>query len=108
MQEVFSAPFVTGAGGLVQLAGEERVGPPGQVAVGPADRWIAAGNGFERFAELEAMGRTAVDCLPDLAPRAAMVARLALGWLENNQPLPASQAQPVYVRNKVADKPGGN
>jgi tRNA threonylcarbamoyladenosine biosynthesis protein TsaB len=108
MQEVFSAPFVTGAGGLVQLAGEERVGPPGQLAGAPADRWIAAGNGFERFAELEAMGRTAVDCLPDLAPRAAMVARLALGWLENNQPLPASQAQPVYVRNKVADKPGGN
>jgi hypothetical protein len=36
-----------------------------------------------------------------------MVARLASGWLETHQPLPASQAQPVYVRNKVADKPSG-
>lgn len=107
MQEVFCAPFVRGAGGLVQVAGEERVGPPGRVVSAPADRWIAAGNGFERFAELEEMGRAAVECLPELVPRAAMVARLALGWLENNRPLPASQAQPVYVRNKVAEKPAG-
>lgn len=108
MQEVFSAPFVRGEGNLVQIAGEERVGPPGEVTGGPADRWIAAGNGFERFDELAAMGRTATGCFPDLVPRAATVARLAMAWLEHNQPLPAALAQPVYVRNKVADKPTGD
>lgn len=108
MQEVFSAPFVTSAAGLVQASGEERVGPPGEVVSPAPGRWIAAGNGFERFTELEAMARDAEACFPDLVPRAAIIARLALAWLESHQPLPAAMAQPVYVRNKVADKPTGD
>ena len=107
MQEVFSAAFRVGSRGLVESAGEERVGPPGRVVSAPADNWIAAGNGFERFPELEPIGRAADCCLPGLVPRAATIARLALAWLEHNQPLPAARDQPVYVRNKVADKPSG-
>lgn len=107
MKEVFSAEYVTARGGLVTAAGEERVGPPGAIAAGVAPPFVAAGNGFARFAELQELGRTGVACYPDLVPRAAMIARLALGWLEHNQPLPAALAQPVYVRNKVAEKPGG-
>ena len=105
MKEVFSAPFVVGQDGLVQAAGEERVGPPGSTVDVPSELWIAAGNGFERFAELEAMGRSAAACFPDLVPRASTVARLAAAWLQHNDPLPAALAQPVYVRNKVAEKP---
>jgi len=107
MKEVFSAEFVTGRGGLVTAAGEERVGPPGAIAAGVAPPFVAAGNGFARFPELQELGRNAIACFPELVPRAAMIARLALGWLEDHQPLPAALAQPVYVRNKVADKPSG-
>jgi tRNA threonylcarbamoyladenosine biosynthesis protein TsaB len=107
MKEVFSAGFVTGRGGLVTAAGEERVGPPGAVAAGVATPFVAAGNGFARFPELQELGQAAAACFPDIEPHAAMIARLALGWLEHNQPLPAALAQPVYVRNKVAEKPSG-
>ena len=108
MQEVFSATFRVGSRGLVESAGEEQVGPPEAVVNPGAGPFIAAGNGFDRFSALQDWGMNAVACLPDLEPRAAMVARLALGWLEHNQPLPAARAQPVYVRNKVADKPAND
>lgn len=108
MQEVFSAVFAVGRNGLVRSAGEERVGPPAAILDAMEPPYVAAGNGFARFAELQPAGQAAVACFPDLEPRAAMIARLALDWLEGNEPLPAAMAQPVYVRNKVADKPGGD
>ena len=107
MQEVFSAAFAVGRDGHVQTIGGERVGPPEAIAGALNPPYIAAGNGFARFDALQATGRAAVACFPDLLPRAATIARLALAWLEDNEPLPAARAQPVYVRNKVADKPGG-
>lgn len=104
MQEVFTAEFERGPGGLLRPVGEERVCPAAAVAAGPAP-FIAAGNGFQRFAELEPLCRAARVCLPDLWPRAAVVLRLAEAWLQTHDPLPAAQAQPVYIRNNVAEKP---
>jgi tRNA threonylcarbamoyladenosine biosynthesis protein TsaB len=105
MQEVFTAEFVSGPDGLAESAGEERVCAPsavGHLTTGP---FIAAGNGFDRFDELKGMADAAIACYPELWPHAAVIARLALGWLEHNQPLPAALAQPVYIRNNVAIKP---
>jgi len=34
-----------------------------------------------------------------------VTSKLALKWLESNEPLTAGLAQPVYVRNNVAKKP---
>jgi tRNA threonylcarbamoyladenosine biosynthesis protein TsaB len=104
MQEVFTAEFAPGPGGLVQPCGEEIVCAPSALlaAAPPA---IAAGNGFARFAELEPLCRSAAACFPDLWPRAAMILRLAEDWLATHAPLPAALAQPVYIRNDVAVKP---
>jgi tRNA threonylcarbamoyladenosine biosynthesis protein TsaB len=104
MQEVFTAEFERGPGGLLRPVGEERVCPASAVAAGPAP-FVAAGNGFQRFAELEPLCRAARVCLSDLWPRAAVVLRLAEAWLQTHDPLPAAQAQPVYIRNDVAEKP---
>jgi len=104
MQEVFTAEFERGPDGLVQVVGEERVCPAAAVAASPAP-FIAAGNAFERFAELAPLCRAARICLPDLWPRAAVVLRLAEAWLQTHEPLPAALAQPVYIRNDVAEKP---
>ena len=41
----------------------------------------------------------------DAWPRAAAVALLAAHWLRDHQGLPAEAAEPVYLRDKVADKP---
>jgi tRNA threonylcarbamoyladenosine biosynthesis protein TsaB len=104
MQEVFTAEFERGPGGLLRLVGEERVCPAAAVATEPAPL-VAAGNGFERFAELRPLCRAARVCLPELWPRAAVVLRLAEAWLQSHDPLPAALAQPVYIRNDVAEKP---
>jgi tRNA A37 threonylcarbamoyladenosine modification protein TsaB len=40
----------------------------------------------------------------DIWPNAVSVLKLAQDWLQNNKPLPAEMAQPVYLRNNVAQK----
>ena len=105
MQEVFSAEFTGAAGAPPKLVGAERVCAAGVVPRPAAESWIAAGNGFARFSELAGLAGTAVECFADLWPRASFIAELALDWLGRHQALPASQAQPVYIRNDVAEKP---
>jgi tRNA threonylcarbamoyladenosine biosynthesis protein TsaB len=104
MQEVFSAEFERGSNGLAMGVSEERVGPPSLLTFDATRPFIAAGNGFERFAELQPGCEAAVACYADAWPRAAVIARLAEAWLVDHAPLPADQAQPVYIRNNVAAK----
>jgi tRNA threonylcarbamoyladenosine biosynthesis protein TsaB len=108
MQEVYHGNFVRYGAERVGILGEERVGRPDTVAIDRDGPFVAAGNAFERFAELQPLADAALLCLPELVPRASVIARLALGWLQDNEPLPAAQAQPVYLRNKVAEKPSGD
>lgn len=105
MQEVFHAAFRLGADGLVVADGEERVGPPKDLS--PTGQWVAAGNGFERYDALAQTARKALVCRADAWPRASAVLALARRWLEHNEPLPAALAQPVYIRNDIAEKPSG-
>lgn len=103
MGEVFNAVFEIDPGGVAIAAGEERVCAPCDVKV--EGQWIAAGNGFERFDELATMAAGAKACHADTWPRASKVLELAQTWLLENDPLPAGLAQPVYIRNDVAEKP---
>lgn len=105
MQEVFSAEFTGVKGGPPQHAGAERVCAAGAVPRPASDAWIAAGNGFARFSELAGLAGDASACFADLWPRASCIADLALDWLSRHPALPASGAQPVYIRNDVAEKP---
>lgn len=105
MAEVWTADFELDESGLARPLGAERVCAPGAVSEPPNVPFIAAGNAFARFESLQALGRHAVHCDPDAWPRAATVVRLARDWLLHNEPLPAAQAQPTYIRNDVAEKP---
>lgn len=106
MQEVFTAGFSFGADGLATAETPERVCPPELVFEGEPLFTVAAGNGFERYAPLRelAAGLAFVDA--DCWPRAAAICRLATAWLERNDGLPAARAQPVYLRDNVAEKSG--
>ena len=104
MGEVFAARFEVGNDGLVKLVGEEQVCPPGEL-MWPVDApRVAVGNGFSRYEELEERTDRFEAVYTDLWPSAASLVTLARAWLENNAPLPAHQAQPLYVRDNVARK----
>jgi tRNA threonylcarbamoyladenosine biosynthesis protein TsaB len=105
MGEVFHGEFFKGPGGTVAAAGDEGVSAPGDLSM--AGPWIAAGNGFERFEALAGLAREAIFCRPDAWPRASAVLQLAHAWLLENEALPAGMAQPVYIRNNVAERPAG-
>jgi len=108
MQEVYTANFRCSSEGIVALEDTERVCEPGLVGALPGGSYLAAGNGFERFSQLDELGLGAVQCLPEIRPRAEEVCTLALDWLKDNEALPVGMAQPMYIRNNVAVKPGSN
>jgi tRNA threonylcarbamoyladenosine biosynthesis protein TsaB len=105
MQEVYTADFEMDVDGFVIPSGEERVCPPGDVQAPATTGICTAGNGFEVYPELEKRAGEPGLYIPGCWPRAGVIGRLAVRWLESNKPLPAAQAQPVYIRNKVANKP---
>ncbi len=107
MRQVYCGAFVLGETGLMQPASGEVVCDPGEVARPLVEGFAAVGNGWSRFEELERLGRQFISVHDAVWPTAAAVAGLAGEWLKDQEALPAEQAQPVYLRDKVAEKPGG-
>jgi len=103
MDEVFSAAYRLDDDGIMQPLGGERVCPPGQVLAPQPGPVHAVGVGFERYAELRDMAAGLAGSMPGTWPRAASVLTLAQDWLRGRRGLPAEQAQPVYLRDKVAE-----
>lgn len=102
MGEVYWGAFRADDQDLPQPADEERVLPPTQVRLPSEGAWIGVGTGF---AAHEAM----VAKLPGLVvqdtaslPRARNALPLAVRDFERGLALPAEQALPVYLRNRVA------
>lgn len=94
MSEVYVAAYADGEEVLAPI-----VCPPSQVAMPAGDGWVGCGDGFATYADaLPAPGRVRADVLPT----AAAVARLAAPRFARGEGLPAAQALPRYVRDKVA------
>ena len=104
MQEVYTAQFELDENHLVLPASAERVCPPDLVEIDAPGKTTAVGNGFERYPALTKLASQLHTCEPDCWPHAASIIRLAGRWLDENEALPASMAQPVYLRDKVAEK----
>ena len=105
MNEVFHALYRCDDQAIAMPLGAENVAAPATLSAPRASGFIAAGNGFARYEELAPLAARARSCQPDLWPRAALVLKLARHWLNDHEPLPPEQAQPVYIRNTVAEKP---
>jgi len=107
MHEVYWGAWHVEGMGKLRLEGEERVMPPAEVPVPPDAAWFAAGHGWlaydailtPRFAAIES-GRDA-----HLLPRAHDVALIGAHLVRHGGLLPAMEAQPVYLRDRVAEKP---
>ena len=108
--EVYWGMYQQADNGLVVLRGEEEVCAPETVAVPETEDWVGVGSGWAAYGE--ALGRQAGDSLVrvmhDLEPRACDVATLALADFQAGRAVAATEAIPVYLRNKVADERRSN
>jgi len=91
---------------FICLRGEERVSPPDEVAVDarpPGASWAAAGRGLRAWPDLASRCAVAgARVHPDVLPRAREILALARIQVEAGQVLDATEALPVYVRDRVA------
>jgi len=108
MSEVFHCTFAVSKAGVLLPQSSEAVSAPGDVTVAHPESTAGVGNGFARYAELGELGSKLAEVKADLLPCAAALIPLARQWLKTHKPLPAAEAQPVYIRNQVADKPSTN
>lgn len=106
MQEVYWACYRLGADGLMELIGDERVLPPGEVPLPNGDGWHAAGSGWESYADaLAARLQThLISIYPQRFPSAEDVAVLGAAGLQRGRGVSAERALPVYLRDRVAAK----
>jgi len=71
-------------------------------AVAPQGAVVACGNGLQAYADAFAGAAFIVGALPEIMPHAAQIAQLARLAYARGETLPAQDAQPLYLRNKVA------
>ncbi len=122
MREVYWACFERSSEGFARPEGEERVGrpadvrlpaawgggrPSGVAAPGAGGQLLGVGSGFAAYGELRT-GLGIGAFRPDLLPRAAEIARLAVPEVAARRFLPPEQALPVYLRDDVARFPGAS
>jgi len=115
MREVYWACFEKGLDGLMQLVGEEHVGPPSSVRLPQA--WgessarsgsavQGAGRGFGAYEELRSAWLERLAGIDTARlPAASEIALLAAAELRAGHAVSPEEALPVYLRDDVA-KPG--
>jgi len=104
MKEVFTGTFETNSKGLMVPLTAEKVCAPEAVQVPGNSETYGIGNGFDRYPALEKLSGQLQGIRGDIWPKASSVLLLAQAWLNTHAPLPAEQAQPVYLRDNVAKK----
>ena len=103
MNEVYWGLYEREPAGLPRLQGEECVCAPGHVRAPESGAWVAAGSGWAAYgpALLERAGNRVTQVLSELVPRAGYSVHLAVQAYRKGELLPAEQALPVYLRDKV-------
>jgi len=100
MDEVYAGAF-TWHNERWQAQTAMQVGPPETVALPAGPYWLA-GNAAEVFGERLAGLAGAVRVAPDAMPDARAVAALAFDALARGEAVDATEAMPIYLRDKVA------
>jgi tRNA threonylcarbamoyladenosine biosynthesis protein TsaB len=105
MGEIYHAAYRHDGGHWMEIAAPG-VGPAHAAPAVDGDGWFGCGNGFAVYADaLSARyGRQLEGVAAGLHPHARSIARLAVPVLAAGRGLPAEQAAPIYVRDKVALK----
>ena len=106
MGEVYWGAYLEGADGLVAACIEDCVSAPQSVPLPDGDDWQGVGGGWAAHsaALIARIGDKLAGSEPQRLARALDVALLAGNAHARGESVPASQALPVYVRNRVARK----
>src|SRR5215213_1786113 len=93
-------------GGYARLIDEEHVSKPEQVAVSVESNWYGAGSGWAIYRDslAQRLGSALEGFDGELLPKARFIATLAEIAYRGGLAVSAEQAQPVYLRDKVAQK----
>lgn len=80
------------------------VRPPGAVPLPVQTGYLGCGSGFAAYPELlaERYGNRLAEVRPQVIPHARAIVRLALPRFRAGEAVPPEQAEPFYVRDKVA------
>jgi tRNA threonylcarbamoyladenosine biosynthesis protein TsaB len=89
--------------GLMQSCTEESVSAPEAVYLPDDNEWLAIGSGWLAYPQMQQqLQQQLMDVRPDTAPLARDIIPLAKRDLANNKTIAATEAAPVYLRQKVA------
>jgi tRNA threonylcarbamoyladenosine biosynthesis protein TsaB len=104
MGELYWGAYALRPDGLVERSGDEQVAPAGQAALPEGRGWHGIGSGWAAFGDTLAtrMGPALEATDPDRLCHAWDVAVLAAAGYTSGQCVPAAEALPVYLRNRVA------
>lgn len=109
MGEVYWASYVYdgvyGGQGAMCLRGAEVVCPPAQVPMPESSPWVGVGTAWDRYAQEldDRLGDRVSDRGEYHYPQARYVASLARHEIIRGNTVPAEQALPVYLRDRVAN-----
>ena len=101
MNEVYWAQYRHDGSGWVEVSAPALSAPEAVEPV-PCAALAACGNGFAVYPDAFAGKAFALGALDDILPHAREMALLAAPALAAGLGVPAAQAQPLYLRNKVA------
>lgn len=107
MGEIYCAAYKRDSQGIVHRLGEEQLTLPEDSRVVANETWVGVGSGWVTYAQVlrRRLGDDILRVDEQGYPNARGVAELAkLAW-EKAKFVSAAQAQPTYLRDKVADKP---
>ena len=113
MGELYWALYAAGADGRLQTVEAEQISQPDALVQRLAETGLQAdaiaGNGWAAYAEALAPLQQRLGCEPlEPLPHAEDIARLGALRVADGQTVDAAAAEPVYVRDNVARKPGKN
>ncbi|MHB1514557.1 MAG: tRNA (adenosine(37)-N6)-threonylcarbamoyltransferase complex dimerization subunit type 1 TsaB [Acidiferrobacteraceae bacterium] len=107
MDQVYWGAYVRDSDGVPELVGAEEVTAPEAVRLPEGDdNWLGGGSGWDRYVDrlLPHLGPRVRTWHPDLLPDARHLIPIASAYWQRGVALPAEQALPVYIRNKVAKR----
>jgi len=102
MNEVYWAQYRFDGDSVWQTVIEPVLSSPELVTPQPVDGLAACGNGFAVYPDAFAGKDFAATADSAIVPHARELARIGAAALAAGQGVPAAQAQPLYLRNKVA------